>query len=246
MSLEKSKRNKVVAVVPFHLRINVSKIFWSNIRHLKKQGVDIEVVAVVSDKPNQNLAKQNTEHVVKFKNNPVGMKWNVGVGYTKSMDYDFLLIVGSDDIFSKEFLDRYFELFNNKSIMYSGVLDASAINLYTKKARYFGGYKKPKKVNRVGESVGSGRILRKSLVEMLNYTLFENKNRSLDWTMTMRIRQTNATTKNIKTGKTLHRLGLKSNTSIGKMFGKFVIEVNRNEMTRIYGKETTKLIFDFA
>ena len=69
-----AKEGRIVAVVPFWNRIEVSKIFWDNIKHQKERGLNIEVVAVVSEVKNIMLAKKHTQHVIECSNNNIGDK----------------------------------------------------------------------------------------------------------------------------------------------------------------------------
>ena len=143
-----AKEGRIVAVVPFWNRIEVSKIFWDNIKHQKERGLNIEVVAVVSEVKNIMLAKKHTQHVIECSNNNIGDKWNKGIEYTRQFSYDYLLIIGSDDIFSKDLIDLYLK----RNCDYIGLEDATAISLYSKQFRHFDGYK----TKRRGESVGNG------------------------------------------------------------------------------------------
>lgn len=229
---------EVIAPVPFWMRPKVSEIFWANIKHQRSRGLNIEVVAIVNDNANKRLAEQHTEHIIEHPNNVVGMRWNRGIEYCKDLDFNRMLILGSDDIFSKELI----ELYSKHKDPYIGLKDATAIDLYNKRFRYFRGYHRR---DRIGESVGSGRYLSRDVLESVEFKPFRDINKSLDMSMTVKLKEQGYTNKLLTIGENPIRVGLKSKTGITKKFGAFNKYFDKDTLISYYGKEVVQLIYNF-
>lgn len=107
---------KIIAVTPFWKRLHISKIYWQGIEDLR-DSVDISVVAICSDYHNEQLAARHTDRIIRYKNNPLGEKWNKGIESLLHDDFDYCLIIGSDDICSPRlFSDVYADSIKKKSI----------------------------------------------------------------------------------------------------------------------------------
>jgi hypothetical protein len=229
----------IVAPVPFWKRPEVSCIFWDNIEYQKSKGLDIEVVAIVSDEVNQRLAKHYTDHIVKASNFNIGVKWNQGLEYCKQLDFTHLLILGSDDIFSKNLIDAYLV----KDRPYIGLKDATAMSLVNGNVKHFEGYTD---ALRRGESVGSGRMITKEVVNKAGYKLFKPLNKGLDLSMTQRLSEIGYSNHLITTGLTPLRIGLKVENCISGMNGSFNHRLSDDDLLKHYSKGIVEQIREFG
>jgi len=230
--------DRIVIPVPFWKRPEVSIIFWKNIEHQRSRGLDITVVAAVTDAVNIALAESNTDHIIRVPNDCVGKKWNKAVERCRELDFDRMLILGSDDIFSKELIDLYSKHLDP----YIGLKDACAMSMYSKQVKYFDGYKISDRVN---ESVGSGRYLSREILEETSFKLFGNLNNNLDMSMTKLLASKGYKNKLVKTGIKPYRLGLKVQDSISGMFGSFNHRFTKEDLIDYYGEEVVNMIYQF-
>ena len=121
-----------------------------------------------------------------YRNQPLSNKWNFGCKMLRKFDFDYVFILGSDDIIDNNVFRVYDENMD-KNFDIIGMLDVYLFDAKQLKAYYWGGY--PKKHKRFGESIGMGRCLSKKIVENLNYQLWEDGlNKSLEGSMKKKIK----------------------------------------------------------
>ena len=144
-------------------------------------------IIVDSDESNLSLFKNDkTFNYYNYPNQPVSNKWNFALSKCRDFEYDYVLMMGSDDLISPEVLHKYKD-FIDSEYEYIGLTDLFVYNTLTEKFYYWSGYK----INsgRHGESLGLGRCIRKNIVEYFNYKLWsENLNRGLDGSMEKKMR----------------------------------------------------------
>ena len=201
------ERFKIVVVTPFHNRPDISAIFWENMNDL-----GLDVVAIVSDEPNKVLANKHAFKVLEYDNNPLGKKWQLGVDYLKEIDFDWLLIVGSDDLVSQHLINKYKDIAQRKGTKYIGLIDAVAMDNTSKKFRIFNGYTNHRK----GESIGAGRLVHKDLLEMIDYDVFPNQHKYMDRHLTSKLLAKGIKNTLIRTGLKPYRVGIKDKTALSK------------------------------
>lgn len=158
---------KVIILSAMHGRHNVVSYC------LNKIPINDVVMVFTTTEDKIFLRKQNILKTVYANNNPLSYKWNTGVLALKNIDFDVVILLGSDDYIDEKFItyvvdniqgydmicfkDIYFE--NNKDIY------------------YWSGYMKQRK----GEPIGAGKTYTKEFLERINYNLFNvAKNKSLD------------------------------------------------------------------
>ena len=209
--------DRVIVVTPFHGRPKVSEIFLQNIKDL---GLKLISVCDLGDQDNINQCMEVGEVYVSHQN-ITGLKWNKGLELAKQYDWDYLLILGSDDLIS----GKYFELFNSTD-RYCGLLDALAIDLNTGKYRYWRGYKN----RRHGEPIGCGRLIHRSIVEAHNYNMFPNVLKgTIDLYSHSKIRTVYSSGRFLESKMTPYRVGLKSGHEISKLpANPFIYDVDLN------------------
>lgn len=110
-------------------------------------------------------------------NKPVSKKWNYGLQFARKVDFEYLIITGSDDIFSADLWEHYKTL----SVQYFGLLDFYFLDYETSKIKYHSGFM----ANRQGETHGAGRALHRSVLDAVDWKLWDDTlNEGLDASMT--------------------------------------------------------------
>ncbi|ULB45240.1 tetratricopeptide repeat protein [Limnospira fusiformis KN01] len=171
-------------------RIEVSKIYKQNLIDLQNsfyKKYTFKNVIIDSENSNRELfADDERFEYYNYSNQPLSNKFNFGCKMLREIDFDYVIILGSDDIIDNNVFMIYDEnMAQNFDII--GMLDVYLFDLKNLKAYYWGGY--PKESPRFGESIGMGRCLSKKIVENLNYQLWEDGlNKSLDYSMMKRIK----------------------------------------------------------
>jgi tetratricopeptide (TPR) repeat protein len=170
-------------------RTKVSEIYKQNLINLEnrfQKKYIFKNVIIDSENSNRELfADDERFEYYNYSNQPLSNKWNFGCQMLRKIDFDYVIILGSDDIIDNNVFRLYDENMD-KNFDVIGMLDVYLFDLKQLKAYYWGGY--PKKHKRFGESIGMGRCLSKKILENLNYQLWENDlNKALDRSMMARI-----------------------------------------------------------
>jgi len=172
-------------------RPEITKIYIKKLLELEEKTSDkFNFTNIVIDSENSNIDNFiNDENFIykNYSNTPVSNKWNFGSSLLKEIDFDYVLIMGSDDFIDSNLLVEY-----NKKMKEGydliGITDLFIYDTPTDKLFYWGGY--DEKSGRKNETTGLGRCLSKSLVEKLNYNLWElGLNKGLDSSMQKKIRE---------------------------------------------------------
>lgn len=132
--------------------------------------------------------EESYKQFVNFKiheNFPLSKKWNHAVAKCKMYSPDYILTAGSDDIFNAQLLHSYKKHIDD-GCDYIGLLDSYYYYIYYPDCmRYSSGYTG----ERQGEPDGGGRLIHKSILEKVNYKLWDDElNSGLDLSMTNRIK----------------------------------------------------------
>lgn len=132
----------------------------------------VDRVFVYSNDADGNyLSKYNS---FKYPNQPLSKKWNYGIEVLEHMDFDAVILLGSDDYFDENYLNFVKENWSKYDMI--GFTDMYFEDIAGKKF-YWGGYKN----NRVGEPAGAGKVYSKKFLERINYNLFPvDSDRGLD------------------------------------------------------------------
>lgn len=166
---------KLAILSAAHGRHSVFKKFINSIPS------DIQKIIVGSDDENRKYFDKNcTGTYIISPNKPLGKKWNFGLQYAKNHDFDYLIIIGSDDIFSSDLWDYYRTL----DVHYFGILDIYFLE--DKKIKYCPGFMQ----NRFGEPHGAGRAIHRSVLDACDWKLWDDEiNIGLDASMTETLRR---------------------------------------------------------
>ena len=202
---------KVITVTTFWNRPNISRIFWEQCREI---GLDVIAVVTEGDHANINLAERLALKTVYMSNDNLPAKWQAGMEVLKQYEFDYFILLGSDDLISK----RYFTDVCNKqakaNVLYFGLRDALAYSIDAKKFRYWRGYPEGLRHN---ESIGPGRMIHKSVLKKIDFKLFSGAKGGPDRGAHMTILNHKVPHKLIASGLLPYRIGLKDHNAISKI-----------------------------
>lgn len=146
-------------------RPEITRICFEGIKRL-----GLEATAAISEESYIPMCEEYGINWVMVQNRPVGNKWNAGMGEALKKDWDYVMILGSDDIVSDSLLDLY-KPYMGKYYMFG----VDSCYFYHKGTiKYLRNYK-----DSLQMSVGAGRMLYRGLVENCK-PLWPKQNRSLD------------------------------------------------------------------
>ena len=175
-------------------RPKLTKIILSYYSKLKKEiksTVNLELVAVGSE---GNKSKEICEgagfHYFEHENQPMSNKWQYGLKMTKKYDPDAVIIMGSDDIITKEIINFYVEKINSGHLLV-GMKDFYIYESYLKKLAHWRGYGKLNDAHRMDETIGLGRCLARPLLDKIEFDVWGGLElrRNLDGAMTNRLKE---------------------------------------------------------
>jgi glycosyltransferase involved in cell wall biosynthesis len=193
-------------------RHDVFEIFKQNIRILQRK-YNINLLVVGSEgEVSKKLCKGF--YYVEAENQPLSNKWNAGIQYAKRLEWDYLMIMGSDDIIND--LQFYYDSIE-EGYNFIGALDCWTYNRYNDKVYYFGGYDNYRK----GESVGAGRVIARWIIEQMDYKLWDTGLKSsLDYSFEQKLKKMPKVREKVFLGKRegVINLGIYTNDNVTKMW----------------------------
>jgi hypothetical protein len=162
-------------------RDHITALFLDYYKHLKSKlkskGIALDMIAGVSEEHHFNMVKNRGFTPVMAENNPLGNKFNITLQAARNKNFDYILILGSDDFLSAQAFDFYAR---NTQFGYIGFLDFYVFDTITQRMAFWPGYKRGRK----GEPAGAGRLIKRDIIEKANYKLwFPLKNKGLDLSM---------------------------------------------------------------
>lgn len=162
-------------------RYPVLSIYIDWINHIRSK-YDIVPVIVADDQRIADMCNDNKIVHLSAPNEPLGKKFNT-VSLLKAIDFDYLMVMGSDDICNMRMIKYYFELME-KGLDFWGMKDIYIYGAKPKQTKYWGGFKN----HRIGETVGVARCLSRKLLDMLDWTPWNSTlNSKLDRSMTEKL-----------------------------------------------------------
>ena len=130
---------------------------------------------------------------VECPNEPLGNKWNKTLLSSKYFNFDYFLILGSDDFMSVSLFNKYYE-YVNSNYNFFGIKDFYLLDIKTFQTKLFEGYDNDYR----DKSLGCGRFLSKKIVEKNNYKLWNDVlNSGLDFSMDKNLDNTEGISKKI-------------------------------------------------
>tara|TARA_B100001059_G_scaffold236815_2_gene290825 strand:+ start:6098 stop:7180 length:1083 start_codon:yes stop_codon:yes gene_type:complete len=157
---------KLVIVSCIYKRMDISTFCikrWSEYKHIHK------IIVVYSlDEDFQRIKDLPNIHFVKHDNNPLSLKFQKGVSEAKQFNADAIMILGSDDIVSQEYIDKSHD-YLDKEYQYIG------INTWLNSCFYRNNFIYTEATYRYrvqGDGIGAGRIISKYLLDMCKWNLY--------------------------------------------------------------------------
>jgi hypothetical protein len=135
-----------------------------------KGTLDLEVVAVGSEGEwSAWLAESCGAIYTSCENKPLGRKWQTALARARRTDPDAVIVLGSDNLVNDELLTTY-ALHLGDGADYIAIMDAHQYNTTRKTLIHWPGYEG----KRLGEPIGSGRCFSRSLLERMNWRLWDD------------------------------------------------------------------------
>ena len=151
-------------------RPDITNLF---IQGVKRLGFDC--TASISEESYISVCDANGINWIMTPNKPLGAKWNAGLREALNHEWDYLLILGSDDLISNDLIYRY--------MSYEGWDMIGVRDLYLYKdgrVKYF--------ASKRLKTIGAGRLLKRSAIEKCGMLWSDHKNKGLDGNCSKRLR----------------------------------------------------------
>lgn len=174
---------KIVVLTAMHARHELNKIFAMAMVRLKKE-FDIDTVSVIThnDNINAEICKENGILYTFSKNKPVSNKFNAGLEACRHLEWDYVMILGSDDIPSNSMINLHYLGDGHDFI---AVSDMWFWGLNPKRA----GWDKFYYWAAGSSRIGAGRTISRRVVEACDYRLWpDGYNAGLDSQSAKRIK----------------------------------------------------------
>ena len=160
---------KIAAIIAIHGR---EAITLKSVIRLRQQSHPLSQIILVGETPAERaLAEMTDSTFIEHPNTPLGAKWQAGINYVRSLGVDGILIIGSDDWLTPNWVKkmvseakRGYELIGKKSIYFLHFGNSD------KKLLRWNGY--PEGDIRFGEPIGAGRVFMNELLNRMDWQLF--------------------------------------------------------------------------
>jgi hypothetical protein len=165
--------------------------YYSKLKEEVKNTVNLEFVAVGSEgNKSREICEDAGFHYFEHENQPMSKKWQHGLEMTKKYDPDAVIIMGSDDIITKEIINFYVEKINSGHLLV-GIKDFYIYESSLKKLAHWRGYGKLNDAHRMDETIGLGRCLARPLLDKIKFDVWGGLElkRNLDGAMTNRLKE---------------------------------------------------------
>jgi len=215
-----TQKFKVVFLTCSYKRPKITEIFLKSLEDVQKKLTNyFEFINIVVDSEETNLSvfsKSNTFNYNNFTNYPISNKWNYGLSLCEHIDFDYVFIIGSDDLIDDKLMIKYHELMIY-GYDYFGITDLYFHDSETNKLFYWAGY--DLNSGRMGETIGLGRCISKTIVSQFNFKLWDNGiNSGLDRSMEYKIKKIpNLKYTSIRLENNYFACDIKSDYNIGKL-----------------------------
>lgn len=185
----KARRMRLVVVTAVWRREDLTKIFYSYYSKIfSSLNSELEIFLLVAGSEgcsSRDLAEAYGAIYIEVGNSPLSVKWQATAECLRNIEFDAVLVVGSDDFLSESVFHTYKELYD-RGANAVGFVDGHFYDTSSAELIFWRGYGAPKSANgmpdRVGESIGMGRMLSKEVLEALDYQIWSGEpiNRGLD------------------------------------------------------------------
>lgn len=144
-----------------------------------------KIMIYSTDEDGVFLSDQDVVASGQYRNDPLSIKWNAAVMSLEDVEFDAVILLGSDDYVDERFVQFVSDnIDGHDMIAFTDLYFESDGHLY-----YWGGYEDGRK----GEPAGAGKVYTKAFLERIKYNLFhEARNRGLDGVSWRRCKAANA------------------------------------------------------
>ena len=192
--VDNDKTNTMVILTCIWKRPKLTRIVLSHYRALKKElkgEINLELVAVGSEgERSKDICEESEFNYFEYENQPMSEKWNFGLQMTKKINPDAVIIVGSDDLIDKNLL-KFYDKKLKQGYMMVGIKDFYIYDTERRKLAYWRGYGKLNDAHRMNETIGLARCLSRTLLDKLDFNIWNDLNisKNLDGAMTTRLKE---------------------------------------------------------
>jgi hypothetical protein len=172
-------------VIPLWKRPEVTELCFDGILQLMVDSKhDYSVVCAISEESYKSVCESYGFKWVWTENNPLGEKINTAIKTALSLEWDYLMMMNSDDVVKAELIDFYYQPFFDNLNPYFGVNKVTYVNFYTHEAvEYIYNF----------SVLGIAKCISRGTVKKMGGNLYEPKqNRCLDDTMLDRMMRAGA------------------------------------------------------
>ncbi len=171
----------LVAVIAFQERHEILRVVTHEIFKAKSYDLNIGLVLACSTKNDLSFAKElqtQFSHIgISFcKNHPLGNKWQIAVNCARNFNTKTLMITGSDDLISADYIyHNHLQVCNHDSSIYAMagtnqwyMLDYNKNKHFSKMSLWKTKYKK-----HILMPLGAGRIYNTTFLDSVNWQIFD-------------------------------------------------------------------------
>lgn len=185
----KEKNKKVQNVACLIAAYKRGDILEKCIKSVKNQTFPVDIFIVGSCKEDEEVALKNNCFYLESENRPLSNKWQKGVDHIRDKDkYEALLILGSDDLISKNYVKASLQYLKNE-VAVVGKTRWQVLNYDSREKQLYNDfYSFVYNYPTVIEPLGAGRIYSKTFLDRINWQLFyKNNEKLLDTHATMKM-----------------------------------------------------------
>lgn len=179
-------------------RPEITRICFEGIKRL-----GFQATVAISEESMISLCDEYGFDYVMVSNNLLGRKWNYGLRKAKEHNFDYLMILGSDNIVSDCLIDKYMK---HEGVDMIGVKDLYIFDSVSKKTKHFEGYSDEM-------SIGAGRLISRKVINSVDKLWGNWLKKGLDTNCSAKIKKSGFTEKVIKLNGSVV-LDIKSDTNI--------------------------------
>lgn len=150
---------KVVVFTCVYKRRELTELFF---QLLKRQGLD--VYCAYSEPCDYDIVKNYAKGFMGCSNNPVSNKFNYALGLLRKVDFDYAMILGSDDFISDNFIKAITPHLTHDYIAFNDIHFYDTLNDSVRYMKY---------ENTSIAPIGAGSLFSKKLLDKMNYKLWD-------------------------------------------------------------------------
>ena len=173
---------KIGIITCNYRRPKILELWAASIQRIRKDlGIELPAVCV-SDVDDKRACESHDIHHIRMNNLPVTDKWNRGMQYMRSIGADYVIISGSDNIFSSDTIKRI----SAEATKGYDVIGLNSIYFYAVDGEFKG---KVCRLNYGNRLLGVGKTISKKVLDEIDWTPWgKKKNWGMDVLVTMSVR----------------------------------------------------------